>query len=126
MGFSIILVHHTGKVESRGGRGSSAIIGEYDSCITLHSEPNGNTRLSFDMRHVETPPSRIIRFNPDTFWFSDRDEISELLAKSGGCLPKDEFINKYGKSPATAYRHIDKSKENGYIKETEKGVLELA
>ena len=126
LGISIILVHHTGKVESRGSRGSSAIIGEYDSRITLHSEPNGNTRLSFDMRHVETPPSRIIRFNPDTFWFSDRDEISELLAKSGGCLPKDELIANYGKPQSTAYRHIDKSKENGYIKETEKGVLELA
>jgi len=124
LGISIILVHHTGKVESRGSRGSSAIIGEYDSRITLHSESNGNTRLSFDMRHVETPPSRIIRFNPDNFWFSDRDEISELLAKSGGCLPKDELIASYGKPQSTAYKHIIKSKEMGYIKESE-GLLEL-
>ena len=125
LGISIILVHHTGKIESRGSRGSSAIVGEYDSSIALHSEPNGTTKLSFDMRHVETPSSRIIRFNPETFWFSDRDETSEFLAMSGGCLPKDEFIVKYGKSSATAYRHIDKSKEKGYIKESD-GLLELA
>ena len=31
LGISVIIVHHTGKVPSRGGRGTSAIIGEYDS-----------------------------------------------------------------------------------------------
>ena len=56
---SVILVHHTGKV-CRGGRGSSVIVGDYDSCIEICKSDNGNVSLKFDMRHVETPPTKKI------------------------------------------------------------------
>ena len=58
---------------------------------------------------MEIPPARFAR---RVAWQSRKSE-NLILAKSGGSLPKDEFIVKYGKSSATAYRHIDKSKKKG-------------
>ena len=124
LGISVILVHHTGKVETRGGRGSSAITGEYDSCLTIHKTQDDCIRLTYDMRHVETPPSNQIRFNSDTFWFERDNEIVEFLENSGGSLPKDDFMKTCGIPPSTAYRHIRKAKSEGLIKE-EEGVLEV-
>ena len=124
LGISVILVHHTGKVETRGGRGSSVIIGEYDSCITIHKEQDDYIRLTYDMRHVETPPSNRIRFNPDTFWFEHGNGIVELLENSDGSMQKKDFIKVYDKSEKTAYRHIAKAKAGGLIKD-ENGKLEL-
>ena len=42
---SVILVHHTGKVASRGSRGSSVIVGDYDSCIEICKSDKGNVSL---------------------------------------------------------------------------------
>ena len=124
LGISVILVHHTGKVQSKGGRGSSVIIGEYDSCITIHKEQDDYIRLTYDMRHVETPPSNRIRFNPDTFWFEHGNGIVELLENSDGSMQKKDFIKVYDKSEKTAYRHIAKATAGGLIKD-ENGKLEL-
>ena len=67
---SIILVHHTGKNESRGGRGSNAIEGEYDSSIYIKRERGkSQTKLLFDLRHEESPKPRDIHFNSETNWF---------------------------------------------------------
>ncbi len=119
---SIILVHHTGKIESKGGRGSSAIIGEYDSCITIHKKSDTDLRLTYDMRHVETPPSNRIRFNSDTLWFERENSIIELLENSGGSLPRGDFMKIYDVPQSTAYKHINKAVIEGRIKE-EEGVL---
>ena len=124
LGISVILVHHTGKVQSKGGRGSSVIIGEYDSCITIHKEQDDYIRLTYDMRHVETPPSNRIRFNPDTFWFEHGNGIVELLENSDGSMPMGDFIKAYGIPRSTAYKHIRKAKKKGLVKK-EKGVLEV-
>lgn len=124
LGISVILVHHTGKVQSRGGRGSSAIIGEYDSCITINRSKEDYIHLSYNMRHVETPPSNRIRFNSDTLWFERENNIIELLENYGGSLPKGDFIKRYDAPQSTAYKHINKAVIEGYIKE-EEGVLEL-
>ena len=124
LSISVILNHHTGKVESKGGRGSSVILGEYDSCISIHKAKNNFIRLTYIMRHVETPPSNSIRFNSDTFWFERDNGIIEQLENFGGTIPKEDFINNYGKSKATAYRDIIKAVKEGHIKD-EGGVLEL-
>ena len=42
---SVIIVHHTGKVASRGGRGSSVIVGDYDSCIEICKSDDCNVLL---------------------------------------------------------------------------------
>ena len=124
LSISVILNHHTGKVESKGGRGSSVILGEYDSCISIHKAKNNCIRLTYIMRHVETPPSNSIRFNSDTFWFERANGIVELLENSGGSLPKGDFIKAYGIPQSTAYKHIKKAVNEGLVKEKE-GVLEV-
>ena len=121
---SVILVHHTGRVEIRGGRGSSAIIGEYDSCITIHKAQDDYIRLTYDMRHVETPSSNRICFNSDTFWFERENDIVKHLENSGGTIPKEDFIKNYDKSKATAYRDINKAVKEGRVKD-EGGELKL-
>ena len=120
---SVITVHHTGKVLSRGGRGSSAIIGEYDSCIEIHNSGNNSTLLKYDMRHVETPPTKLIKFNKDTLWFENQSGIVELIESAGGYLPKEDLINSYGKPKATAYRHIKKAVASGLVEEDDKHLV---
>ena len=124
LGISVILVHHTGKVQSKGGRGSSVIIGEYDSCITIHKAQDNYIRLTYDMRHVETPPSNRIRFNPDTFWFERVNGIVELLESSGGMMDKKELFEKYDRPSPTIYKHLVKLKQTGKVGE-EDGLLSL-
>ena len=120
---SVILVHHTGKVASRDGRGSSVIVGDYDSCIEICKSDNGNVSLKFDMRHVETPPTKKIRFNPDTFWFENESGIVELIESAGGDLLKEDLIKSYGKPRATVYRHIDNAVKSGLIEEDDKHLV---
>ena len=42
-------------------------MGEYDSCIEMTKHKDGKTILKFDMRHVETPPTKEIIFNQENF-----------------------------------------------------------
>ena len=120
---SVILVHHTGKVLSRGGRGSSAIIGEYDSCIEIHNRENNSTLLKYDMRHVETPLAKSIKFNADTFWFENESGIVELIESEGGILLKEHFFKLYGKPDSTTYKHIKKAVDSGVIEENDKHLV---
>ena len=124
LGISVILVHHTGKVQSKGGRGSSVIIGEYDSCITIHKAQDDYIRLTYDMRHVETPPSNQIRFNSDTFWFEKKDGILELLESSGSIMDKKELFDKCDIPDPTIYKQLKKLKQTGKVGE-EDGVVRI-
>ena len=120
---SVIIVHHTGKIVQRGGRGSNTTQAEYDSCIMLNSD-NDNTKIHFDMRHVETPSPTKLRFNSDTLWFEKRDGMLVILENAGGMMDKKEFFERCGMSRATAYRDLKKAKEKNMVKD-EDGVLEL-
>jgi len=53
--FALIIIHHLGKDGSRLARGSSAILGEYDSSIVLSKNIRSKRiTCTFDMRHVRT------------------------------------------------------------------------
>ena len=123
---SVILVHHTGKVVSKGGRGSSALVGEYDSCITIkiNKDSPNSINLSYDTRHTESPISNQIHFNPDTFWFESDEGLLKLLMENGGSMLKKDFLSSYDKPKSTTYRYINKAVKAGQIKE-EEGVLEV-
>ncbi len=117
---SVILVHHTGKNGAAGPRGSSVISGEYDTGIELARGVNGH-RLIFDTRHVEAPPDRFVKFDPNTLWFdvSDQDFVARIVAAKGGCQKRDlvQAIISEGsiKTPGGAYKAIQKSEEQGNI-----------
>ena len=123
---SVILVHHTGKVVSKGGRGSSALAGEYDSCITIkiNKDSPNSINLSYDTRHTESPISNQIHFNPDTFWFESDEGLLKLLMEHGGSMLKKDFLSSYDKPKSTTYRYLNKAVKAGQIKE-EEGVLEV-
>lgn len=110
---SIILVHHSGKDVSQGPRGSSTLVGEYDSSIAVRKR--GNLReLHFDMRSVETPASIVMRFNPKTYLLemADLDPLVAILEKAGKPLSKSEFVKEIlargiVKAESGAYKRID-------------------
>ena len=125
---SLIIVDHTGKDSSKGARGSSVKRSEYDSAIYMHRKDN-NSRLSFDMRHVETPDDEYIKFNSETFWFENSVNhntdynVLELVG-SNPALEESELVSGYMRinkcSKQTAYRHIDKSVDSGLINQIER------
>jgi hypothetical protein len=129
---SIILVHHLGKDISHGARGSSAIPGEYDSCITLSkvgSEKKFRHKLVFDLRHAISPEPRILLFNPENFWFYD--EISPIVSFiiENGPMNKKDLVDlcveeKLYKS-AGAYKVIDRLVKEGEIKLNSDGLYEV-
>jgi hypothetical protein len=128
---SIIIVHHTGKNTSLGGRGSSLIRGEYDSCITL-KKLGDNHKMYFDMRHVETPSPRKVSFNKDTFWFeasATDDKVVEYLIDNGSVSKAElisEWVSSNTQSSSHSYRLIDKAISRGNVREGEDGKLHLS
>lgn len=130
---SIILIHHSGKDISKNARGSSAILGEYDSNIKLSREKGSSElKLEFDMRHVETPEHCSIYFNKDTFWFEGafkEHPIVTILKTTGPKLKKDvvkialdEGIYKNNK---TVYRHLTSLEQSKSIFKNKKGEFTL-
>lgn len=126
---SIILVHHLGKDQTHGARGSSAILGEYDSCITLTKEGSENkhqNKIEFDLRHSISPDSRKLLFNSKTFWFEEEEsEIVKILRTYGTqdkktlvdrCISSELYAHQSG-----AYKAIDREVANGKIGLSEEG-----
>jgi len=109
---AVILVHHEGKNASKGGRGSSVIHAEYDSCIKIRKQKNAKHKVEFDMRHVETPEPKELVFNTDTFWFEDPYKSSPIVEylKTNGSSSKNDIVSHViaaqGCSQATAYRIV--------------------
>ena len=119
-GLSVILVHHAGKSDSAGARGSSAIRGEYDSAIHLIKTETEN-RIEFDMRHVATPEPRDAALNPETFWFESRGEdlVVAVLKEHPDGLTRPELkkaLMETGIKQSNAYDRINEACRRGAIK----------
>lgn len=119
---SIILVHHHGKDSRSGARGSSAITGEYDSEITIHSaKKNEPHKLQFNLRHAESPDDIRLIFNPVTYWFElyDNDNFLKILSDAGK-LSKSDWVNESEQQgilkKTAAYSKIKNYEENGVIR----------
>jgi len=96
---SIILVHHMGKNPNSGPRGSSVVMGEYDSCIemTRNQTKKNQVKLTFDLRHFESPDPKYIVFNPNTFWFENNLEKLSSAARlvyELGPISREELVSK--------------------------------
>jgi len=120
---ALILVHHTGKNEYNGARGSSVIASEYDSCLTLR-ETNSGVQAIFDMRHVETPDNMNLMFNSKTLRFeildsaninSDTKLVEELLTEPKSRPDIIKALRKDGLSKTPAYNLIKAMIESGKL-----------
>lgn len=117
---SIILIHHAGKDDSRGARGSSAIAGEYDSCIQIDTNDD-TSKLTFDMRHVETPEPEHIMFNKETLWFEEilhEEPVVSAIEACGGKATKNDLVKVLEQtfSKSGAYKAVDRALEKMMIK----------
>ena len=119
---SIILAHHHGKDQYSGARGSSVILGEYDSCITLTMEGEKSLRqkIDFDLRHTLSLESRILKFNNDTFWFEEDISPIVKLLKEYGAMTRKELVEfcleeKLYQHQSGSYKAITKEIESGNI-----------
>lgn len=120
---SIILVHHQGKEPNAGARGSSAILGEYGSCITttkIGGDESLKHRIEFDLRHAITPDPKNLIFNAETNWFElDISPTESILAKYGP-LSRQELVDKllaegHYQHQSGAYKMIDRDIKRGAI-----------
>lgn len=120
---SLILVHHLGKESSAGARGSSAILGEYGSCITttkIGGEESLKHRFEFDLRHAITPDPRNLIFNSDTHWFELDISPAETMIAKYGPLNKQALVEKlvsegHYQHLSGAYKMIDREEKRGSI-----------
>lgn len=94
---STIIVHHNGKNSYLGPRGSSAILGEYDSNISLayaDKIPNLNHIIKFDLRHAVSPEPRRLVFNDITNWFEESISPVVKIVKELGTISRKDCMNK--------------------------------
>ncbi|MDR3669135.1 MAG: AAA family ATPase [Ignavibacteriaceae bacterium] len=120
---AIILVHHLGKDPNHCARGSSAILGEYDSCITI-SKVGGDEkckhRIEFDLRHAISPDPKVIIFDKESFWFYEDISPIASLVKEHGHLNKQDLVELiveqglYKKSGA--YKAVNRLVTSGELK----------
>lgn len=120
---SLILVHHLGKETNAGARGSSAILGEYGSCITttkIGGDESLRHRIEFDLRHSITPDPRNLLFNSENNWFElDISPVETIIAKYGP-LNKQALVEKllsegHYHHQSGAYKTIDREEKKGSI-----------
>ena len=129
---SIILVHHSGKDPTKGGRGSSVITGEYDSAIIMKNKAN-STKISFDMRHVDTPDPRFINLNQDTLTFECSEDNSNVVVEyldEHGEMSKADLVKVLVQSGACSqshsYRLIDQAISSKILIESDDGYLKIS
>lgn len=135
LGVSVILVHHQGKDDSGGiaARGSSVILGEYDSFIQIQKGEE-RQRLDFDMRHVATPDPLWLKFNPVSLWFEQEVAKSPPVVKLvnvGEAVTKNDLVQRalsegLFSSRNAPYKAIRKALEDGHFRLTDKGLYTLA
>ena len=133
---SIILVHHMGKNPNSGPRGSSVVMGEYDSCIemTRNQTKKNQVKLTFDLRHFESPDPKYIVFNPNTFWFENNLEKLSSAARlvyELGPISREELVSKLVESKkyssdSNAQKAIKKDLDNGKLEMGKDKLIRLA
>jgi hypothetical protein len=122
-GIAVILVHHQGKGAEGNTRGSSAISGEYDSCMMLTAKDDSDKiQVKFELRHAELPPSMMIRLKRNTLVFGLADACSDVVRLlSNGPLTKQQLNillqAEAGIGQSTAYRWISIAAEKGELVE---------
>ena len=133
LNISVILVHHFGKNASAGARGSSAISGEYDSAIEISKNKKG-VKLSYDMRHVETPEDESLVFNKNSMIF-ELDGVkcifSELFSTPDCTQSKSALVtyirdNNICISESGAYKMVKKYIQKGVLIDTGNSNFKLA
>ena len=125
LNISVILVHHFGKNQNKGARGSSAILGEYDSSIEVTKNKKG-VKLSYDLRHLETPDDDYLVLNKQILLFGllqGEDVITLHFSQPGLSMSKSEMVKysidqKICKSVSSAYRFINDNIDKGVFEVT--------
>ena len=123
---SIILIHHLGKAPQNGARGSSAILGEYDACLTLQKTKYPNKlKVDFDLRHAESISGCSLLFNSENLWFGlEENKFVKLLeADSYGPMNMKDYVaasisEGLYQDDSGAYKRINKELELGTIIKT--------
>jgi RecA-family ATPase len=129
-GVSVVLVHHQGKGENGNVRGSSAISGEYDSCMMLSKEKNSShsVKVGFELRHAEAPRPFDVQLDGDslTFQLAGQTAAVPFLLVDGPKRKKElvaQIRKETGLSKSSAYDLIKAQETSGRLRRTEDGLL---
>ena len=131
-GISILVIHHSGKDPSRGGRGSSILEDWVDSLIELKKTSHAGESLKVKvaprlLRHAELPPEAI-EVVMDNYEFrlanepSPEDIVIAHARKHGSVLPKDLLEQV---SNTTLYKTLADLCKCGVLKKSGRGEYKL-
>lgn len=99
LGCSVLIIHHSGKDLTRGGRGSSVLEGWVDSCIEIRKMSKAGERLRINLsprllRHAELPPKPLSAVLGNDFEFALEDEAERAETVLGKTRAKLEELGK--------------------------------
>lgn len=130
-GSAVMLVHHSGKDQSKGMRGSTALLGAIDGSMRMKPMGNNAIELSVpELRHGEPPEPRMLRLEPTQSSavltasiaskdFSPESLLVELASRADDRTPRTAFkqlaAEELNRSVKTANdlitRHIPDSRQ---------------
>lgn len=133
-GAAVMLVHHSGKDQAKGMRGSTALLGAVDGTIRMRATGGGFELAVTELRHGEPPEPRMLRLQSThgsavlvKGQAADADiraQILEVASHLDGASRKtlaDELMVEFQFSGSTARRniakHIPSGRENAVVYE---------
>ena len=151
-GASVVVLHHIGKDESRGARGSVALAGACDTMIEISADKTGNKINSVSVRcekqkdgpefsayglscqRVDLPfddNGSLVLVPTDAWEFKAQalnDKQRAALHKLYQARGMDEYtwnqgMEATGLPKSSFWRYVEKFKEAGFVRETSDGVL---
>ncbi len=115
-GAAVMLVHHSGKDQSKGMRGSTALLGAVDGSMRMRPTGNGAIELSVpELRHGEPPAPRVLTLQSSgdsavlTASTASRDFAPDRLLVDLASLAKD-------RTPRTAFKLLAAEELNRSVK----------
>jgi len=135
---AMVVVHHTRKpgMNSRSGsgmeaRGSSVLVGEYDSAMLLDKYEDGQVKLSFDLRWEAAPPAYRLElqtvgglaFHTNGEWSRGNikytaQDILDAISESSAPVTYEDLHLRLGASRPTLRTHMSQLVKDGRVQET--------
>jgi hypothetical protein len=107
---SILFIHHKGKDESRGMRGSSSLLGAADTCIDIRKEHDNTITIKIEKQkdgENKTFNSRLIKHKDSLVLCADDDVISTQHGSTTGYTVATNIVISEGANKTTWTKEED-------------------
>lgn len=101
---AVLLIHHAGKDENRGPRGSSALRGAVDALMVTERDDSGKLTLSTE-KQKDAPEHDPVYLKPNTIDLSDLQPNDTSLKSLEELVPSTSLVLTLGDEPFSGTRH---------------------